>query len=142
PRHRDASMKRSRTHSKSLPLVPSQRPPASSAPGQPARQTSSPRSFLPATVAELRVLGWLPDSGTDDTGDIAGTGDTGVDFVLVTGDAYVDHPSFANAVIGRVLEAEGYRVAILAQPDWRSADAFRVFGRPRIAWLVSAGNLD
>jgi uncharacterized radical SAM protein YgiQ len=66
----------------------------------------------------------------------------GVDFVLVTGDAYVDHPSFANAVIGRLLEARGYRVAILAQPEWRSADPFRVFGRPRIAWLVSAGNLD
>jgi len=65
-----------------------------------------------------------------------------VDFVLVTADAYVDHPSFANAVIGRLLEARGYRVAILAQPDWRSAEPFRVFGAPRIAWLVSAGNLD
>ncbi|MEE2856655.1 MAG: YgiQ family radical SAM protein [Planctomycetota bacterium] len=66
----------------------------------------------------------------------------GVDFVLVSGDAYVDHPSFANAVIGRLMEARGYRVAILAQPEWRSIDAFRTFGAPRIAWLVSAGNLD
>jgi radical SAM superfamily enzyme YgiQ (UPF0313 family) len=66
----------------------------------------------------------------------------GLDFVLVSGDAYVDHPSFANAVIGRLMEARGYRVAILAQPEWRSIDDFRTFGAPRIAWLVSAGNLD
>lgn len=64
------------------------------------------------------------------------------DFVYVSGDAYVDHPSFGAAIITRVLEAAGYRVAILPQPDWHSADAFREFGRPRLAFLVSAGNVD
>src|SRR6476620_1019078 len=65
-----------------------------------------------------------------------------VDVVFVTGDAYVDHPSFAMAILGRVLESHGFRVAILAQPDWRSADAFRSFGKPRLFFAVSAGNLD
>ena len=64
------------------------------------------------------------------------------DFLLVTGDAYVDHPSFGAAVIGRELEAEGYRVAMLAQPDWHSADAFKAFGRPKLGVLIGAGNLD
>ena len=64
------------------------------------------------------------------------------DFLLVTGDAYVDHPSFGAAVIARVLEAEGYRVAVLAQPDWHSADAFAAMGRPRLGALIGAGNLD
>lgn len=65
-----------------------------------------------------------------------------VDVVFVTGDAYVDHPSFAMALLGRLLESAGYRVAILSQPDWRSADAFRAFGRPRLFFAVSAGNMD
>ncbi len=65
-----------------------------------------------------------------------------VDVVFITGDAYVDHPSFAMALLGRVLEAEGYRVAILAQPDWRSADVFASLGRPRLFFAVSAGNMD
>ena len=65
-----------------------------------------------------------------------------VDFVFITGDAYVDHPSFANAVIPRVLEGKGYRVGVIAQPDWRSLEDFLVFGRPRLGALVSAGNLD
>ncbi len=64
------------------------------------------------------------------------------DFVYVTGDAYVDHPSFGVAIISRVLEAAGYRVAILSQPDYKSADAFRTFGRPRLGFLVTAGNID
>ncbi len=64
------------------------------------------------------------------------------DFLLVTGDAYVDHPSFGAAVIGRVLEREGYRVAVLAQPAWHDADAFRAMGRPRYGVLIGAGNLD
>ena len=81
--------------------------------------------FLPLSRTEALKRGW-----------------DAVDFVLVTGDAYVDHPSFANAVLGRLLEARGYSVGILAQPEWRSADAFREFGAPKIAWLVSAGNLD
>jgi uncharacterized radical SAM protein YgiQ len=65
-----------------------------------------------------------------------------VDVVFVTGDAYIDHPSFAMAILGRVLEAKGFRVAILSQPDWRSADPWRQFGRPRLFFAVSAGNMD
>ena len=65
-----------------------------------------------------------------------------LDFLFVSGDAYVDHPAFGTAVIARVLEAAGFRVGILAQPDWRSRDAFLSMGRPRYAALVSAGNLD
>jgi uncharacterized radical SAM protein YgiQ len=64
------------------------------------------------------------------------------DFVMVTGDAYVDHPSFGAAVIARVLEAEGYRVCVLAQPDPASVDSFSEFGRPRLAFLVTSGNMD
>ncbi|MBE6694200.1 MAG: YgiQ family radical SAM protein [Ruminococcaceae bacterium] len=64
------------------------------------------------------------------------------DFVYVTGDAYVDHPSFGVAIISRVLEAAGFRVAILSQPDYKSADAFREFGRPRLGFLVTSGNID
>ena len=64
------------------------------------------------------------------------------DFLLITGDAYVDHPSFGPAIIGRILEAEGYRVAVLAQPDWHSAEAFAALGRPRLGVLIGAGNID
>ena len=64
------------------------------------------------------------------------------DIVLVTGDAYVDHPSFGAALIGRVLEAQGFRVGIIAQPDWQSADPFKVLGRPALFWGVTAGNMD
>ena len=64
------------------------------------------------------------------------------DFLVVTGDAYVDHPSFGTAVIGRLLEAEGYRVAILAQPDWHDCEAFRAMGRPRLGIMIGSGNLD
>ena len=80
---------------------------------------------LPATRAELERRGW------DE-----------VDVVFVTGDAYVDHPAFAMAILGRVLEAAGFRVAILSQPDWRCADAWRQFGRPRLFFGISAGNMD
>jgi len=73
---------------------------------------------------------------------MAARGWDGYDFLLVTGDAYIDHPSFGAAVIGRVLEAEGHRVAILAQPNWRDGAAFLGMGRPRFAVLVTAGNLD
>ena len=65
-----------------------------------------------------------------------------LDFVIVTGDAYVDHPSFAAALIGRLLESHGYRVGVIAQPDWRSPTDFARFGRPRLGFLVSAGNMD
>jgi len=64
------------------------------------------------------------------------------DFLLITGDAYVDHPSFGTAIIGRVLEAEGYRVAILSQPDWKQKESFTALGRPRYGVLISAGNID
>ena len=65
-----------------------------------------------------------------------------LDFVLISGDAYVDHPSFAPAVIGRYLESKGYRVGIIAQPDWNDVNAFKKLGKPRLASLVTAGNLD
>ncbi|MCA8968291.1 MAG: YgiQ family radical SAM protein [Planctomycetes bacterium] len=87
--------------------------------------SSDPSAWLPTTRAEMDALGW-------DRADI----------VFVTGDAYVDHPSFAMAILGRVLEREGFRVAILAQPDWRSKDAWTELGPPRLFWAVSAGNMD
>lgn len=81
--------------------------------------------FLPMSRAEMDQLGW--DS---------------CDIILVTGDAYVDHPSFGMAVIGRVLEAQGFRVGIIAQPDWQSAEAFKALGKPNLFWGVTAGNMD
>ena len=82
-------------------------------------------TFLPVTAEQMRERGW----------------DT-PDFVYVCGDAYVDHPSFGAAIITRVLEAKGYRVAVLSQPDYRSCEDFKRFGRPRLGFLVSAGNID
>jgi uncharacterized radical SAM protein YgiQ len=84
-----------------------------------------PAPFLPMSRAEMDALGW--DS---------------CDVIIVTGDAYVDHPSFGMAVIGRVLEAQGFRVGIIPQPDWQSADAFRALGRPNLFFGVAAGNMD
>ncbi|MGS5086891.1 YgiQ family radical SAM protein [Hydrogenophaga sp. A37] len=81
--------------------------------------------FLPMSRAEMEQLGW--DS---------------CDIVLVTGDAYIDHPSFGMAVIGRVLEAQGFRVGIIAQPDWQSAEPFKALGKPNLFWGVTAGNMD
>ena len=75
-------------------------------------------------------------------GDVADRGWSEVDFVYVTGDAYVDHPSFGVAIISRVLEAEGFRVAILSQPDYKSTKDFMRFGRPRLGFLVTSGNID
>lgn len=96
---------------------------------EPFVRIPSPRAdalpFLPRTRAELDALG-----------------DGVVDVVFVTGDAYVDHPSFAMAILGRVLEAAGFRVAILSQPDWTRVEEFRTFGRPRLFFAVSAGNMD
>ena len=65
-----------------------------------------------------------------------------VDFAYVIGDAYVDHPSFGHAIISRLLEARGYRVGIISQPDWRNPKSIAVFGKPRLGVLVSAGNMD
>ena len=91
------------------------------------RLTTPPRGTppLPATRAEMQARGW------DE-----------VDVVFVSGDAYVDHPSFANGLLARLLEAAGFRVAVLAQPDWRSCEPWREFGRPRLCFAVSAGNMD
>jgi uncharacterized radical SAM protein YgiQ len=84
-----------------------------------------PAPFLPMSRAEMDQLGW--DS---------------CDIIVVTGDAYVDHPSFGMAVIGRVLEAQGFRVGIIAQPDWQSKDAFMALGKPNLFFGVAAGNMD
>ncbi|MCV6639399.1 YgiQ family radical SAM protein [Candidatus Albibeggiatoa sp. nov. NOAA] len=80
---------------------------------------------LPMSREEMDELGW--DS---------------CDVILVTGDAYVDHPSFGMALIGRLLESQGFRVGIIAQPDWHSADAFKILGKPNLFWGVTAGNMD
>src|SRR5713226_4712222 len=74
--------------------------------------------------------------------DMAARGWDGVDVVFVTGDAYVDHPSFAMAILHRVLEAAGFRVGMISQPDWHSCEPWRIFGRPRLFYAVSAGNMD
>jgi uncharacterized radical SAM protein YgiQ len=81
--------------------------------------------FLPMSRAEMELLGW--DS---------------CDIIIVTGDAYVDHPSFGMAIVGRVLEAQGFRVGIIAQPDWHSAAAFTALGRPNLFFGITAGNMD
>lgn len=84
-----------------------------------------PAPFLPTCREEMETLGW--DS---------------CDVVLITGDAYVDHPSFGMAVVGRVLEAQGYRVGIISQPDWTSPEPFKEFGKPNLYFGVTAGNMD
>ncbi|GFZ81949.1 UPF0313 protein [Elstera cyanobacteriorum] len=81
--------------------------------------------FLPMSRAEMEMLGW-----------------DACDVILVTGDAYVDHPSFGMAIIGRLLEAQGFRVGIIAQPDWTSAEAFKVLGKPTLYFGVTGGNMD
>ena len=64
------------------------------------------------------------------------------DVILVTGDAYIDHPSFGMALVGRLLESQGYRVGIIAQPDWHNVESFRVLGKPRLYFGITAGNMD
>jgi uncharacterized radical SAM protein YgiQ len=91
----------------------------------PATLPRRPAPFLPMSRAEMRQLGW-------DTCDI----------ILVTGDAYIDHPSFGMALIGRVLEAHGFRVGIISQPEWTSAEPFRALGKPRLYFGITAGNMD
>ena len=81
--------------------------------------------FLPMTRAEMDTLGW--DS---------------CDVILVTGDAYIDHPSFGMALVGRLLEAQGFRVGIISQPDWQSAADFARLGKPNLYFGVTAGNMD
>jgi uncharacterized radical SAM protein YgiQ len=106
-----------------LPILNNGPPPSMAGTGNTFHATAS--RPLPMSVAEMRERGW-------DEADV----------VFVTGDAYIDHPSFAMAILGRVLEAAGYRVAIVSQPDWRSCDAWRVFGKPRLFFAISAGNMD
>ena len=85
----------------------------------------TPAPFLPMTRTEMDEQGW-----------------TECDIIIVTGDAYVDHPSFGMAIVGRVLEAQGFRVGIIAQPDWRSTDAFQELGPPKLFYGITAGNMD
>ena len=84
-----------------------------------------PASILPMSRAEMDALGW--DS---------------CDIILISGDAYIDHPSFGMALVGRLLEAQGFRVGIIAQPDWQNASAFKVLGKPNLYFGVTAGNMD
>ena len=81
--------------------------------------------FLPVCRKDMEDRGWEQ-----------------VDFVYVIGDAYVDHPSFGHAIISRLLESRGYRVGIISQPDWRDPESIAIYGEPRLAFLVSAGNMD
>ena len=83
------------------------------------------QDFLPVTKKEMKQRGWEQ-----------------VDFAYITGDAYVDHPSFGTAIISRLLESRGYKVGIIPQPDWRKKGSIQVFGEPRLGFLVSAGNMD
>lgn len=90
-----------------------------------AERATPGKRFLPLCKTEMEEYGWdRPD------------------FVYVTGDAYVDHPSFGVAIISRILEDAGFRIAIIAQPDYKSCEAFKEYGRPRLGFLVSAGNID
>ena len=91
----------------------------------PYRPGLKPATMLPMSRAEMNTLGW--DS---------------CDIIIVTGDAYIDHPSFGMALIGRLLESQGFRVGIISQPDWQSADAFRELGKPNLYFGITAGNMD
>jgi len=105
------------------PLAPKAKPLSSYKPFWAKR--FGPAKFLPTNRAEMDALGW--DS---------------CDIVIVSGDAYVDHPSFGMAVIGRMLENQGFRVGIIAQPDWTCAEPFKALGKPNLFWGVTAGNMD
>jgi hypothetical protein len=89
---------------------------------QARERTARNQKPLPMTMAEARERGWEE-----------------LDVVFITGDAYIDHPSFASAILGRVLESGGFRVGIVSQPDWRTCDAWRTFGKPRLFFAISAG---
>ncbi|NLK71609.1 MAG: YgiQ family radical SAM protein [Clostridiales bacterium] len=83
------------------------------------------KSFLPVSKEDMKNRGWNE-----------------LDFVYIIGDAYVDHPSFGHAIISRVLEANGYKVGIISQPDWKDVNAFKRLGKPRLGFLISSGNVD
>ena len=103
--------------------IPLTAPPLGSWPRH--RADLKPAPFLPMSRQEMDALGW-----------------DACDIVLVTGDAYVDHPSFGMAIIGRLLEAQGFRVGIISQPDWHPAEPFKALGRPRVFFGVTGGNMD
>lgn len=84
-----------------------------------------PKNFLPTTLTEAQGLGWNT-----------------LDIILISGDAYIDHPSFGSALIGRYLEAKGFKVGIIPQPDWKNPESFKVLGQPNLFFCVSAGNID
>ena len=81
--------------------------------------------FLPINKEDMKKRGWEQ-----------------LDFILISGDAYVDHPSFGGAIIARLLESHGYRVGVIAQPDWKSTEDFKRLGEPRLSFLVTGGNID
>ena len=81
--------------------------------------------FLPICRADMEKRGWEQ-----------------CDFIYLTGDAYVDHPSFGHAIISRVLESHGYKVGIIPQPDWKNEESIQILGEPRLGWLVIGGNMD
>ncbi len=121
------------------PYTPERAGPPPAGPGVPVTKPAKPlfshrkywahrygtAPFLPMSRAEMDTLGW--DS---------------CDIIIVTGDAYVDHPSFGMAIIGRLLEAHGFRVGIIAQPDWQNPNAFKALGAPNLFWGVTGGNMD
>ncbi len=121
------------------PYTPERAGPPPAGPGVPVTEPAKPlfshrkywahrygtATFLPMSRAEMDTLGW--DS---------------CDIIIVTGDAYVDHPSFGMAIIGRLLEAQGFRVGIIAQPDWQNPNAFKALGAPNLFWGVTGGNMD
>ena len=115
-----------------------------SAPQAPARSAAGPKppkpiaSYRPYWAKRFGVAPYLPTSRAE----MDQLGWDSCDVIIVTGDAYVDHPSFGMAVIGRVLENQGFRVGIIAQPDWQSADAFKALGKPNLFFGVAAGNMD
>jgi len=89
------------------------------------RPKPTPAPFLPMSRAEMHALGW-----------------DACDVIIITGDAYIDHPAFGMAIVGRLLESQGFRVGIIAQPDWQSAEPFAILGRPTLFFGVTAGNMD
>ncbi len=106
-----------------VPSMPAARPLTAYRPHWAKRLGVAP--FLPMSREEMNELGW-----------------DACDVIIVTGDAYVDHPSFGMAIVGRTLEAQGFRVGIIAQPDWHSADPFKILGAPKLFFGVTAGNMD
>src|SRR5947209_2279647 len=94
-------------------------------PARELRRSRFEHPFLPVSLAEVRARGWSE-----------------LDIIIISGDAYVDHPAFGPPLIARFLEGRGFKVGIIAQPDWRNVEAFRALGRPRLFFGIAAGNMD